>query len=99
MIEQNSAISMSGTPGSSHHDVAIIGGGLVGASLACALAPLGLNVALVEAVNFRAASQPSYDDRTLALSASSCKILQSLGVWSALQANATPIREIHVREL
>lgn len=81
------------------YDVAIIGGGLVGASLACALSPLGLKVALIEAVNFRTVSQPSYDDRTLALSASSCKILQSLGIWPSLQNNATPIREIQVREL
>ena len=81
------------------YDVAIIGGGLVGASLACALAPLGLRLALVEAVSFRAASQPSYDDRTLALSASSCRILQTLGIWPALQDRATAIREIHVREL
>jgi 2-octaprenyl-6-methoxyphenol hydroxylase len=81
------------------HDVIIVGGGLVGASLACALAPLGLRVALIEAVAFRAASQPSYDDRTLALSASSCRILQTIGLWAELQENATAIREIHVREL
>lgn len=81
------------------YDIAIIGGGLVGASLACALAPLGLKVVLVEAVAFRAASQPSYDDRTLALSASSCQILKGLGIWPALEDNATPIREIHVREI
>lgn len=81
------------------HDVIIVGGGLVGASLACALAPLGLNVALIEAVAFRAASQPSYDDRTLALSASSCRILEAMGVWPLLQDEATAIREIHVREL
>lgn len=81
------------------YDVAIIGGGLVGASLACALAPLGLRVALLEAVAFRSDSQPSYDDRTLALSASSCRILESLGVWPDVANNATPIREIHVREL
>jgi 2-octaprenyl-6-methoxyphenol hydroxylase len=81
------------------YDLIIIGGGLVGASLACALAPLGLKLALVEAVAFRAASQPSYDDRTLALSASSCRILESIGVWPALVDSATPIREIHVREL
>lgn len=81
------------------YDVIIVGGGLVGASLACALSPLGLRVALVEAVSFRAASQPSYDDRTLALSASSCAILESLGLWRRLEQNATPIREIHVREL
>jgi 2-octaprenyl-6-methoxyphenol hydroxylase len=81
------------------HDVIIVGGGLVGASLAWALAPLGLKVALIEAVAFRAVSQPSYDDRTLALSASSCRILEAMGVWPALQESATAIREIHVREL
>lgn len=80
------------------YDVAIVGGGLVGASLACALAPLGLKVVLIEAVNFRASSQPSYDDRTLALSASSCKILQGLAIWPSLADKATPIREIQVRE-
>jgi len=80
------------------YDITIVGGGLVGASLACALAPLGLKIALLEAVTPRASAQPSYDDRTLALSASSCKILQGLGLWPALAANATPIREIQVRE-
>jgi 2-octaprenyl-6-methoxyphenol hydroxylase len=81
-----------------HFDVAIIGGGLVGASLACALPPLGLKVALVEAVPFRSSSQASYDDRTLAMSDSSCRILAGLGIWSELECT-TPIREIHVREL
>jgi len=81
------------------YDVIIVGGGLVGASLACALDPLGLKVALVEAVAFRAASQPSYDDRTLALSASSCRILETMGIWPDLHESATAIREIQVREL
>ena len=76
----------------------IVGGGLVGASLACALSPLGIKVALLEAVSIRAQSQPSYDDRTLALSASSCRILQGLGIWPSLAENATAIREIQVRE-
>lgn len=85
--------------GANRYDVIIVGGGLVGASLACALAPLDMRIALIEAVPFRAASQPSYDDRTLALSASSCSILEAMGLWPELQANATAIREIHVREL
>ncbi len=79
-------------------DVVIVGGGLVGASLACALAALRLRIALLEAVPPRAAAEPSFDDRTLALSASSCRILQGLGVWPLLQENATAIRQIQVSE-
>ena len=86
-----------GKPGE-QFDVAIIGSGLVGSSLACALSPLGLKVALLEAVPPKAAAQPSYDDRTLALSASSCRILQGLKLWPLLQENATAIREITVTE-
>ena len=81
------------------YDVVIIGGGLVGASLACALAPLGLKLCLLEAVTPRASKQPSYDDRTLALSASSCRILQGLDLWDELQLHATAIRSIQVSEM
>jgi len=80
-------------------DIAIVGGGLVGASLACALAPLGFSRVVLERPAPRAASQPSYDDRTLALSYSSCRILEGLGLWRDLSAHATPIREIIVTEL
>jgi len=79
-------------------DVAIVGGGMVGASLGVALAPLGLKVALVEAIAHDSASQPSFDERTTALSNGSRRILETLGVWSDVQAQATPIRKIHVSE-
>jgi 2-octaprenyl-6-methoxyphenol hydroxylase len=95
----SSARSTGGSLQCPFYDVAIVGGGLVGASLACALAPLGLRIALLEAVPPRAASQPSYDDRTLALSASSCRILEALDLWPLLAGKATPIREIRVTEL
>ena len=49
------------------YDLAIVGGGMVGASLAVAVAPLGLSVALIEAVAPEAESQPSFDERTTAL--------------------------------
>lgn len=71
---------------------------MVGASLAVALAGLPLRVALVERVPFAAASQPSFDDRTVALSRTSQRILSGLGVWSALPVAPTPIRRIHVSE-
>jgi 2-octaprenyl-6-methoxyphenol hydroxylase len=79
-------------------DIAIVGGGMVGATLGVALAPLGLKVGLVEAVAHDSASQPSFDERTTALSNGSRRILETLGVWSDVQAQATPIRKIHVSE-
>jgi 2-octaprenyl-6-methoxyphenol hydroxylase len=79
-------------------DIAIVGGGMVGASLAVALAPLGLKVALIEAVPHGDAGQPSFDERTTALSNGSCRILQTLGVWAGVKAQATPIRKIHVSD-
>jgi len=80
-------------------DILIIGGGMVGASLAIALRDLPLRVGLVEAVAFESSAQPSYDDRTLALSYGSKRIFDSLGVWNRLEARgATPIHHIHISD-
>ena len=79
-------------------DIAIVGGGMVGATLGVALAPLNLRVAIIEAVPHNAAAQPSFDERTTALSNGSRRILETLGVWPALNALATPIRKIHVSD-
>jgi 2-octaprenyl-6-methoxyphenol hydroxylase len=79
-------------------DVAIVGGGMVGATLGVALAPLNLRVAIIEAIPHNAAAQPSFDERTTALSNGSRRILETLGVWPALSALATPIAKIHVSE-
>ena len=79
-------------------DIAIVGGGMVGASLAAALAPLGLKISLVEAVAHDSALQPSFDERTTALSNGSCRILETLGVWRGVEALATPIRKIHISD-
>ena len=80
------------------YDVAIVGGGMVGATLAVALAPLGLRVALIEATAHDAADQPSFDERTTALSNGSRRILETLRVWPAVAAAATPIAKIHVSD-
>ena len=80
-------------------DIAIVGGGLAGASLAIALAPLGYKIKVIEAVAFKATEQPSYDDRTLVLSHSSCRILNGIGLMPALEACTTAIRKIIVTEL
>lgn len=77
------------------HDVVIVGGGLVGASLAIALDGLGLDVAMVEATP--AGELPAvFDQRNLSLAQASVNALQALGVMACLQAPTGPIRRIHV---
>jgi 2-octaprenyl-6-methoxyphenol hydroxylase len=81
------------------YDVLIIGGGMVGASLACALAPHDLRVAVVESVSFGSPAQPSYDDRTIALAYGSQRILDTLGIWSGLDPSAAcAIQRIHISD-
>ncbi|MEO8810090.1 MAG: 2-octaprenyl-6-methoxyphenyl hydroxylase [Rhodanobacter sp.] len=77
-------------------DVLIIGGGLVGASLAIALDAAGIAATLVESAAPRAGVQPSYDERNLALARASVNGLEAIGVWRHASAAATPIRHIHV---
>jgi 2-octaprenyl-6-methoxyphenol hydroxylase len=79
-------------------DVAICGGGLVGATLALALAELHLEVVLIEAHPFGSSGQPSFDDRTTALSNGSRRIFEALRVWPLLEREATAIRRIHVSD-
>lgn len=79
-------------------DVAVIGGGLVGASLALGLSDTGVRVLLVESVAPDSAAQPSFDERTTALGNASRRIFQGLGIWDALEPEAAQIRAIHVSD-
>lgn len=79
-------------------DVLIVGGGLVGSTLASALARLSLSVVLVEA-NAGPAEQPAtFDSRATALANTSQRVLAGLGVWPAVSGEAEPITTIHVSE-
>lgn len=79
-------------------DVAIVGGGLVGASLAVALASTGLRLALIEGAAPDDARQPSFDDRTTALGNGTRRVFEALGLWSQLAPRAAAIRRIHVSD-
>jgi len=80
-------------------DLIIIGGGMVGASLACALGNSQLKIAVIEATPFESTSQPSFDARTLALAYGSRRIFDSLGLWDAIaERGVTSIRRIHVSD-
>ena len=71
---------------------------MVGSTLALALAPLGLRVAIVEPIPRSAAAQPSFDDRSTALSRSSQRMFEAMGLWQEIVAAATPITSIHVSD-
>src|SRR6516162_8351532 len=79
-------------------DVAIVGGGMVGASLALALAGTGRRLLLIESVPFGADAQPSFDERTTALGNASRRIFEGLGVWTTFAGDAASISSIHVSE-
>lgn len=79
-------------------DVLIVGGGMVGASLAVALQTLPLKIGLIEAFRFGGAEQPSYDDRSIALAYASSRIYQGIGLWQALQHGVEAIQHIHISD-
>jgi len=87
------------------YDLIIIGGGMVGASLACALLPaaerLSLSIAVIETHPLpegELSYNPSYDARATALAYGSRSSYELMGVWDTLQQHLTPIEHIHVSD-
>jgi len=86
-----------------HYDIIIVGAGLVGASLACALQPLPLKIALLDAKPLASTTQSldhltSQDTRSLVLSDCSKRIFSALNLWAKLAPYTTPIRQIHLSQ-
>ena len=86
-------------------EVIIVGGGMVGLSLALMLAKANIAVKLLEAIQYPnyddanlAPYHSSFDARNSALSRRSVQIYQELGLWEALQEHAVPILEVHITE-
>ena len=86
-------------------EVIIVGGGMVGLSLALMLAKSNIAVKLLEAIHYPnyddanlAPYHSSFDARNSALSRRSVQIYQELGLWDALQEHATPILEVQITE-
>ena len=86
-------------------EVIIVGGGMVGLSLALMLAKQNIAVKLLEAIKYPnyddenlAPYHSSFDARNTALSRRSVQIYNELGLWSSLQEHATPILQVHITE-
>jgi len=87
-----------------NYDLVIVGGGMVGISLALLLAQQqsDWNVLLLEAQAYDNSdnhnNHPSFDSRSTALSWSSRKIFQAAGLWSELESHTSAIKNIHVSD-
>lgn len=80
------------------YDIIIVGGGLVGASLAVALANTDLSIAIVEAQPERQIDINNVDTRSIVLSYATEKIFKTLKVWNKLLTYLTPIKMIHISD-
>jgi 2-octaprenyl-6-methoxyphenol hydroxylase len=79
-------------------DVIIIGGGLVGATLALALAKHDVTSIVVDAQDLDSTTLPAFDGRVTAVASASARMLRALGLGDILDTHGCPIREIRVTD-
>jgi 2-octaprenyl-6-methoxyphenol hydroxylase len=80
------------------YDLAIVGGGIMGTSLAIALSDAGLDVALIDAKNPKHFLDKKQDGRGFAVAYGSKCLFETLGLWEGMSIDAETIKEIHVSE-
>jgi 2-octaprenyl-6-methoxyphenol hydroxylase len=79
-------------------DIAIVGGGLNGTSLALALAQTGQRVTLIDALGTAPRVDAAFDGRSYALALASTRMLDVIGVWDVVADHAQPMLEIKVTD-
>lgn len=79
-------------------DVIILGGGLVGLTLAIALDKHGLSGIVVDPADPETSISPTFDGRTTAVSSSSYRMLKAIGVVDRIAGEGCPIESIQVSD-
>jgi 2-octaprenyl-6-methoxyphenol hydroxylase len=79
-------------------EIAIVGGGMVGSTLALALARSGLSVSLIDSEKPDVALAPAFDGRASAIAAGAQHVLATLGAWPGMASHAAPILDIRVTD-
>lgn len=79
-------------------DVLIVGGGMAGMTLACALAGAGVSVTVIDRASPGSTVAPDYDGRASAIAHASAMALRGIGVWPLLEPHASPIKDIRVAD-
>lgn len=89
---------VSDNPVSSHTDCLIAGGGMVGLSMALALAREGLRITVVERAPYTLHLAPEFDGRVSAIALGSQRLLAHIGAWEGMAPYAEPIMDIRVSD-
>lgn len=92
-IPQSQSADLS--PVSYDYDLTIVGGGIVGTTLACALQASGLRIGLIEA---QVSSIAVAKEQAYALTLLTGKILQGIGVWDEILPHINPFNQIHLSD-
>lgn len=79
-------------------NIAIVGGGLNGPTLALALAREGFNVTVIDSLPARERAVPDFDGRSYALALASQRLLRAIGLWDKVADHAQPMLEIKVTD-
>ena len=79
-------------------DIAIVGGGLSGPTLALALAANGLKVTVIDAQKAQTRKADGFDGRSYALALTSVRLLEGIGLWETVAEHAQPMLEIKVTD-
>ncbi len=79
-------------------ELAVVGGSLTGLTLGLAAAAAGLEVAVVDREDPAAMLDAAFDGRTTAIAHGSFRVLDGIGLWPLVAAEAEPIREIRVAD-
>jgi 2-octaprenyl-6-methoxyphenol hydroxylase len=87
-----------GITGESDADLIVVGGGLVGLTLAIACAEGGIRTIVVEAEPADSLRSKGYDGRSSAIAYGSQQVLQAIGAWDRLAPDAQPILDIRVTD-
>jgi 2-octaprenyl-6-methoxyphenol hydroxylase len=87
-----------GITGDNEAELIVVGGGLVGLTLAIACAEGGIRTIVVEAESAAALSGKGYDGRSSAIAYGSQQVLTAIGAWDRLAPDAQPILDIRVTD-
>ncbi len=79
-------------------DVAVVGAGMVGGTIACLLAGSGVPTVMIDRAAIGTGLVPEFDGRASAIALSTHRALRGAGIWAALADTVNPIEDIRVSD-